>query len=133
MSSTLDDIVKNLRDLINSKKDILHNPLNIVAIGMEAMNAYKNLSGTEKKALLVRALTIIANGADGIPGTSDDVISPHLLNTIRTVIEGNMLDNMINIIADASKGRFDIGKGVAIAKETCYGCFPLKSKKYIKG
>lgn len=135
----IDDVVRNLRKEIESRADLLKNPLNIVAVGMELMNSYPRLSGSEKKMALIQALSTIADGADGIAGTEDDVIPKPMMDTIKALIEGKLIHHVVNLIADVSKGRFDLGQAVETAKEAqdaCGGCFALlssaKDKKYVK-
>lgn len=135
----IDDVVKNMRKLFESKKEMLTNPLNVVAMGMELMNKYKGLSGMDKKTILVEALTAIANGADGIANTDDDVIPKPVMDTIKTLIDGQLVSHMINLVSDVSKGKFDIGQTVAVAKEAneafsgCFSfCMSKKTGKYVK-
>lgn len=139
MNVMIDDVIKNMRKLFESKKDMLTNPLNVVAIGMELMNKYKGLSGVEKKTILVEALTTIANGADGIANTEDDIIPKPVMDTIKTLIDGQLVSHMINLVSDVSKGKFDINQTVAVAKEAgdvfsgCFAfCMSKKGQKYTK-
>lgn len=139
MNVIVNDVVKNMRKLFESKKEMLTNPLNIVAMGMELMNKYNGLSGMEKKTILVQALNTIANGADGIADTEDDVIPKPVMDTIKILIDGQLISHMINLVSDVSKGKFDINQTVAVAKEASEamsGCFKFcmskKGTKYTK-
>jgi hypothetical protein len=133
MNTIVTDVITNLRKLIDSKKDMLKNPLSVVALGMQVMNGYNGLSGDEKKLILVKALTTIANGADGVAGTNDDVLPKPIMDTITKLLNGTMIHDMINLVSDVSKGKYDLAQTVVVAKETeetCKGCFSfLVSKK----
>lgn len=143
MRTIVTDIVDGLLKAIEDRADLVSNPLNIVGVGMQLMNKHGDLSGSEKKALLVKALTMIASGEDGVLGTADDKIPKPIVDTIVNLLQGNLINDVISLVADVSKGRFNIQKAAIVAKkttETCSGCFSfliskissLKSKKSAK-
>jgi len=137
------EVVQGLRDAIANRADLISNPMNIVGVGMQLMNKYPTLSGTEKKALLIKGLTSLASGKDGILGTADDVIPKPIIDTITTLVQGNLINDVIGLLVDTSKGRFDITKAIGVAMEakgvfaSCFAFLmtkktpvkPLKSKK----
>jgi hypothetical protein len=73
------------------------------------------------------AIQEIAKGEDMIIGTSDDTISPEVVNSLITMIKNNLLDEVIDIVCLASKGEFNVNK----IKKTCFGCFSIV-KNHIK-
>lgn len=139
MDSIIQDVVKKLSEILAKQSGLLINPLQAVTMGMELMNKYPSLSGSEKKVMLVKALNVISSGKDGIVGTNDDVIPKPVLDTLMKLIEGQLVHNLIDLVSDVSKGKFDIDKTSAVAKDTvdtCSGCFKFlmgkKGTKYQK-
>lgn len=133
MQTILSEIGDSLRVAISSRADLVSSPMNIVALGMELMNKYPSLSGTEKRNLLVKALTDLASGPDGVLGTADDTIPQPVVDTLASLIQGNMIGDVIGLVADVTKGRFKLEKAIAVAtdaKSTCGGCLSfLASRK----
>lgn len=111
------EVVQGLREAIANRADLISNPMNIVGVGMQLMNKYPTLSGTEKKNLLIKGLTSLASGKDGILGTADDVIPKPIVDTITTLVQGNLINDVIGLLVDTSKGRFDITKAIDVAME----------------
>lgn len=132
MQVIISEVIEGLRSAIQSRADIGTNPMNIVGIGMGLLNKYPTLTGAEKRSLLVEALTKIASGPDGVLGTADDTIPKPIVDTILSLIEGNLINGIIGLVVDATKGRFDVDKAVEVAKEaskTCSGCFSFVISK----
>jgi hypothetical protein len=127
------EVVEGLRTAVANRTDLLSNPMNIVGVGMELMNKYPALSGSEKKALLIKAFTSFASGKDGILGTADDNLPKPVVDTITTLVQGNMIGDIISLVADVSKGRFNAAKAAEVAKQASglfSGCLAfVKSKK----
>ena len=135
MQAITTEIVQALREAATNRTDLLANPMKIIGIGMEFMKGYPALSGNEKKALLVRALTSFAAGEDGILGTSDDKVPKPIVDTVAALVQGNLINDVIALVADASKGRFNAAKAAETAKQakgTFSGCFGLLMSKIKK-
>jgi hypothetical protein len=118
MQVIVTEVTEGLRSAVANRADLISNPMNIVGVGMQLMNKYPTLSGTEKKNLLIKGLTSLASGKDGILGTADDAIPKPVVDTITTLIQGNLINDIIGLLVDTSKGRFDIAKAVEVATET---------------
>jgi hypothetical protein len=128
-------VAEGLRSAIATRTDLIANPMNIVGVGMELMNKYPTLSGSEKKALLVKALTNFASGKDGILGTADDNIPKPIIDTITNLIQGNLIGDVINFAAEVAKGRFNPAAAVEVVKQantTFSGCFGFLMSKFKK-
>ncbi len=137
MQAVIMEVIDLLRNVAMTRIDLVSNPMGIIGIGMNAMNKYPDMTGREKRAVLVNALTTIASGPDGQLGTADDKIPKPIVDTIVSLIEGKLIQSVINFASDVSKGRFNVNEAVEVAKETektCSGCFAfvlskLKKKK----
>lgn len=86
------------------------NAVTLVAKGMAIMNQYPMLNESEKKALLFQVLKIIAAGADGVAGTADDVIDAKTMRQLQFMLENNIVQDMVSVFEDVSKGKFNLGK-----------------------
>ena len=115
----------SLQESIVNKDFDNKSPILIIAKGMEILNEVPELMGTTKKQILIEAIERIASGKDGILGTDDDVLSVAHLGMIKILIDNNLIGGLIDVIADASKGKFNIAK-VGTAAATCVPqCFQL--------
>jgi hypothetical protein len=98
LSALTQSIVKGLTERTLEPK-----PVAILQQGMSFLSQSKELSGQEKKQLLVTAIKMIARGPDGIPGTADDVI-PHFVTVgLTALIESEMLEDVIELAHGAFK------------------------------
>ena len=76
-------------------------PVAIVQQGMAILATASDLTGKEKKRLLVTAMKMIAAGPDGVPGTDDDVIPPIVTAGLGALIESEVLEDVIELAHDA--------------------------------
>lgn len=76
----------------------------MLKMGVHMMSRQNTLTGVEKKALLISALERIARGADDIHGTPDDLIPPLALAALRTLIEGKVIDELIDLVHESIAG-----------------------------
>jgi hypothetical protein len=113
-----------LNNIIAARKINLDNPIQIIIEGMQILDKFKDLPGNEKCEILIKALETIAVGTDGIEGTYDDLINVNVVNTIRVLLKENLLANIITVIADATKGIFDINKLQEVERSCFRLCFP---------
>ena len=81
-----------------------------------------NVNNIDKKEYIIIALKEIAKGDDMILGTNDDTISSQVLDTLITMINTNLINDVVDIVSLASKGEFNINK----IKTTCFSCFSVK-------
>ena len=123
--SAIDQVVFELQNFIVNDKASL-NPVNLIVKGMEVAQKLPNMSGAEKKALVISALEKVAAGKDGVTGTDDDLIPQEVVASIRAVLEKNLVGDIIDVVADIVKGKFDLQKATDVAKDTvqvAVGCF----------
>jgi len=129
----LDSLVTNkvtillLESLSDNKIDNM-SAMSIIAKGMEIMETFPNLNGEEKKKMLMNVIKKVAAGADGILGTEDDVLPKECVETLQLILEKNLAEDIIKVIADTAHGKFNINHVIEIAKETSTICFPLIQK-----
>lgn len=109
--------------------------MSIIRKGMEIVDKYPSLTGDERKRLLINVLTRVAKGSDGVFGTDDDVLPEATVKQICILLEGNLVENVIDIIIDATKGNFDINKATVVVQQSCAlvrvvsSCFKNKAVK----
>jgi hypothetical protein len=96
----------------------------IITKGMEMLNEVPELMGTTKKNILIQIIERVASGKDGILGTEDDRISEEYMNMLRIILENNIIDGLIDVVIDASKGKFNIGKAANLAQNVSTSLFP---------
>jgi hypothetical protein len=107
--------------------------IDLIKTGMELASDLINLSGPERKECLVAALAMIAKGADGIAGTADDLIDAKTLELLNTMIEHNIVGDIIDVVFDAYRGRLNIA-GIKVVVDDAVaigsGCWAFcRSKK----
>lgn len=113
-----------LKEAIVNKEFENKSPIFVISKGMEVLNRVPELTGGTKKRILVSAIERIAHGRDGIAGTDDDLLPVEYVQMLKVIIENNIVDGIIDIISDASKGRFDISKAADFAKTAGSTCVP---------
>ena len=93
-------------------------PMKLIAKGMEMLETFPNMKGEEKKALLVKVIEKIAAGADGIAGTDDDIIPVAVVDALKTMLEKDLVGDIIQVIASAARGEFNLQQAKLVAVET---------------
>jgi hypothetical protein len=111
----LNSFILTIKQAIRDKKIPVNNPFTIITKSMEILEKVRGMSGKEKKAYIVNAIEAIARGDDGIFGTTDDLIPERVVLTLKTMIEQDMIGNAVQLVTDATKGKFDINT----AQKTC--------------
>lgn len=120
-TSVVIQVISALKNNIKGK-DI--NYTQIIVIAMEIIDKYENLDGSLKKSYIIMAIENIARGYDKMIGTEDDLISQENVLILKNLIEQNILSDFIDIVANATKGKFDINKSKSIIKKGCrFLCF----------
>lgn len=108
----------------------------IVAKGMELMETFPNMTGSQKKDLLVKVIERVAAGKDGIIGNEDDIIPKECVEALKLMLEKDLIGSVVSVIADAARGKFNLNKTVAVAQEVKKVCLPAcltffsRGKKY---
>lgn len=129
----LDSLVTNkvtiiLLESISNNQLSQVSAMNVIAKGMEIMETFPNLSSADKKCLLLKVIHKVAAGADGILGTEDDLLPKECMDTLKIILENNLADGIISIIADTAHGKFNINKVIGVGKDLAPACLPLFSK-----
>lgn len=93
-------------------------PMKLIAKGMEILETFPNMKGEEKKALLVKVIEKIAAGADGIVGTDDDIIPAAVVEALKTMLEKDLVGDIIQVISSAARGEFNLQQATQVAVET---------------
>lgn len=120
----------SLQEAIVNKEFEGKSPIKIITKGMELLNEVPELMGTTKKMILIQVIERIASGKDGIMGTDDDLLSKEYINVLRSILEHNIIEGIIDVVVDAAKGKFNIGKAVSLAENVYPKCLDVffKSK-----
>lgn len=106
----LNSFILTIKQAIRDKKIPVDNPFSIITKAMEILEKVKGLPGAEKKLYIMRAIEIVAKGEDGIFGTADDLIPERTVIALKNMIEQDIIGDTIQLITDASKGKFDINQ-----------------------
>lgn len=99
------EISIQLRKAIESKEISPDNIVSIISKGttlVDAVVGVADMTGAEKKQLLIKVISNIAAGNDGIFNTADDVLSESTVNIIRSIVDSTLIDNIIDIIVEVS-------------------------------
>ena len=112
----------------------LAKPMELIGVGMQFIERYSHLTGTEKKELFVKSIEAVANGEDGVSGTEDDIIPQKTVETIKIMIENNLVEQTIDLIVDITKGKYDINQAIKKVVDVAgqaqrAGCFNLLFKR----
>jgi hypothetical protein len=122
----LQTFVASIRNAIKNNSIDTSSAMKLVVISMEIIESF-DVNNNDKKEYVIIAIQEIAKGDDMIIGTSDDTISPQVVESLITMINSNILEEVIDIVCLASKGEFNVNK----IKKTCFGCFSIV-KNHIK-
>lgn len=93
-------------------------PMKLIAKGMELLETFPNMKGEEKKDLLIKVIEKIAAGADGVVGTDDDIIPAAVVEALKTMLEKDLIGDIIQVISSAARGEFNIQQATLVAVET---------------
>lgn len=105
-----------LTEAIKTNQVSLSSAMEIIAKGMEVTQRFKYLDGKHKKKLLMEMLTRIAAGTDGKLGTDDDLLPASTMAALKTLLEGDLVDQTINLISDVARGKFNLGAALETGK-----------------
>ena len=96
-----------IKSVISDKKISILNSIQLLTLLIEEVEKFDNMYGNEKKQYVINTLEEIAKGDDGILGTEDDIIPQYIYESLKILIESNLIsdiiDNMINIYNKKSK------------------------------
>lgn len=106
----------SLQESIINKEFEGKSPIAIVTKGMELINDVPELLGATKKNILIKVIERIAAGKDNVLGTEDDLLSKDTIEIFHLIVDNHIIDGIIDVVVDASKGKFHIGKAAALAQ-----------------
>ena len=116
----LQKLIASIKDAIKNKSIDTSSAMKLIVICIEIIENMQT-ENIDKKQYVILAITKIAYGDDLISGTSDDTISPQVLESLIVMINRDIISEVIDIICLASKGNIDVNK----IKKTCFGCFSI--------
>jgi hypothetical protein len=107
-----DTIIKDAIINLFKNKDKLKvaTALDIISMIMEIAEKIFLHDSIAKKNLVLSIIERISKGLDGIEGTSDDIISQETMNTIRVLLQNNLIEGIINGLIKVSKQLFNFNK-----------------------
>ena len=73
------------------------------------------MTPSQRENLVLSIIERISKGLDGIEGTSDDIISQETMNTIRVLLQNNLIEGIINGLIKVSN------KSLILIKQTKNG------------
>jgi hypothetical protein len=125
----LQSFITSIKTAIKNKSIDTSSAMKLIVISMEIIENMENVdvNNIDKKQYVILAIQEIAKGDDLIIGTTDDTISPQVVESLIIMINRNLISEVIDIICLASKGEFNVNK----IKNTCFGCFSI-AKNHIK-
>jgi hypothetical protein len=107
-----DNIIKDAIINLFKNKDKLKvaTALDIISMIMEIAEKIFLRDPIAKKNIVLSIIERISKGLDGIEGTSDDIISQETMNTIRVLLQNNLIEGIINGLIKVSKQLFNFNK-----------------------
>jgi hypothetical protein len=118
------ELTNDLRKAITENRIAVDDAITLVAHGMQLMDRIESMSGAEKSRNLRIILEDIAKGPDGEWGTEDDLLSPIVWSGVKTLIDGGVLQAVMNVIFKIQKGTFP-SIGDPEVQVIATGCFGL--------
>lgn len=124
-----------IRKAIETKTLNAASAMTIIHKGMELLNAFPTVSGTEKKRILVSVLEQVSAGSDGILGTADDLLPEATLKSIKVMLEGDLVGDIVDTFVAITKGApvdtqklVSIGMRLKTVAMGLFECFKAKTK-----
>ena len=127
-----------LQESILNGEIVKDSPMKILTKGIEIMESFPNMSGEQRKIMLIKVVEKIAAGADGIAGTEDDIIPVNVVTSLKLLLEKDLIGDIVEVITSAAKGEFNINKAKESAIEVvevtkvCCPSFLSKFTKMLK-
>jgi hypothetical protein len=72
--------------------------MEIIKLLMKMVDVENVLTGAEKKDIVIKVLTDISMGKDGIFGTADDLLPEHVVDGIVALIRSGIIDEVITLL-----------------------------------
>jgi len=93
----LSSLTSSLIDMLKNKQVDISSMASIISKGMALINQFADISLKEKQKYLGAAIEIVAKGADGKFGTSDDLIPEAIAKKLVAMIENDILTDVIEL------------------------------------
>jgi hypothetical protein len=122
MDAISTELISKILDAVTQKKVTLISAFDIISISMELIDQLK-VPGAFKSDIVTNVLRIIVEDKNG---DFNEKISEHLRNDLKLLLNNNLIQYTINVIFDASKGKFNIGN-IKSCGESLLSC--IMSKK----
>jgi hypothetical protein len=121
MDTISHEIVSKILDSITTKEITLNSSFDIISLSMELINNLKVPGGIKSDIVINILQIIVANKNGDFTGK----ISTTVLNDIQLLLTNNLIQPTINVIFNASSGKFNIGN----IKSCCVSWFNYLIKK----
>lgn len=105
MDTITTELISKILDATTQKKITLISAFDIISISMELIDQLK-VPGAFKSDIVTNVLRTIVEDKNG---DFNEKISEHVLNDLKLLLNNNLIQSTINVIFDASKGKFNIG------------------------
>lgn len=124
-----------IRKAIESKSLNAASAMTLIHKGMELLKAFPTVNGAEKKRILVSVLEQVSAGSDGILGTADDLLPEATLKSIKVMLEGDLVGDIVDTFVAITKGApvdtqklIGIGMRLKTVAMGLFQCFKAKAK-----
>jgi hypothetical protein len=101
------DLVQSLCEGMKSKDIKVYNVVDLIAACMELVEDNKELSGNEKFDTVAKALNMLVSYKYQ-ELVDEQTIPSYVLDSLRVILESNLLQPTIDGLIDASKGRIRV-------------------------
>lgn len=105
MESVSTRVYRNFVYHITDEDINIDNALDVVKALVYIVDGFGKLSGEQKKRIVIQTLEDISAGPDGVLGTPDDIIPPHVLEAAKALIECNLISDTIDLICEATNAK----------------------------
>jgi hypothetical protein len=117
------NLISNILKIIEDKKLLIKNVYNIITLLMILINKEK-IQGDIKSNIVINVLKIIVGDKKA---NFESLLPPKIFTDIQLLIDYNLVQQTIDIIYDASVGKFNIGK-LKSCSSSLLNCMFMKNK-----
>lgn len=93
----MDTIVIELINDIMHKKLEVSRPISMIKYLVTVVEKIPDISGKNKKEMVIEIAKTICSGKDGVLGTEDDIFPSSLVNGLEALIKSGVLDDIIDL------------------------------------
>lgn len=113
MKQICERVYKNFVNHVMKKDIQIDTPYDVLKSLVYIVEGFNNLTGEEKKTIVIQTLQDITAGDDGVLGSDDDLIPRHVMDGLELLIRSNMISSTIDLVCEATLAK----TGMTI---TCY-------------